>query len=421
MKRRSASVEEHPKGSGRYRVRARIGGKLKTLASNLTSAQAEEAANAYQEIQHEGEVKQGVTLAAFGRGFLDRRERAGVRAIRTDRASWAKHVERDALGALPVSSLDRRDIHDWLDRRSGIAHRTRLKLRNLLNVALQEAVDRGLLDSNPCREVKVHRSGAATSKDDLEGILQPDEQRRLLEAIPDDTNRALVTFALLTGLRQAEQWWLERDDIQSGAVIVRRSAGGLPPKGGKPRVMPLFPLALAAAELMPRRRVPYIFASLRGHRRQEGKAPRGWSGWLKAAGITRHVRWHDLRHTCATALLAGWWGRKWSIDEVCQMLGHSSTKVTERYARKLDTTLALAVSQTPLSMFPQGNTGGAKLLTSHDQTCSFVKHRSRVQISQSAPLVTGGHWEHTGNSDVEPALALWREALRAQGWGWAAP
>jgi len=52
--------------------------------------------------------------------------------------------------------------------------------------------------------------------------------------------------------------------------------------------------------------------------------------WLRAAGIERRVRWHDLRHTCASSLVAGWWGRQWSLEEVREMLGHSSVLVTER-------------------------------------------------------------------------------------------
>lgn len=74
-----------------------------------------------------------------------------------------------------------------------------------------------------------------------------------------------------------------------------------------------------------------VFPSLRGTMRQPG-APSGWERWVASARLGRTVRWHDLRHTCASSLVAGWWGRAWTLTEVCALLGHSSIKVTERYA-----------------------------------------------------------------------------------------
>ena len=60
-------------------------------------------------------------------------------------------------------------------------------------------------------------------------------------------------------------------------------------------------------------------------------------------GITRKVRFHDLRHTCASHLVMGTWGRRWSIEEVSKFLGHSDIQVTQRYAH-------LAASQTAAYM-----------------------------------------------------------------------
>jgi hypothetical protein len=69
----------------------------------------------------------------------------------------------------------------------------------------------------------------------------------------------------------------------------------------------------------------------RGARRQRGKTY-GFRKHLKAAGIVRAVRWHDLRHTCASSLVAGWWGNVWRLEFVRDLLGHSSVTVTEIYA-----------------------------------------------------------------------------------------
>jgi integrase len=48
---------------------------------------------------------------------------------------------------------------------------------------------------------------------------------------------------------------------------------------------------------------------------------------------TRHVRWYDLRHTCASSLVSGWWTtERWTLDMVKVYLGHASRLSTERYA-----------------------------------------------------------------------------------------
>jgi hypothetical protein len=146
----------------------------------------------------------------------------------------------------------------------------------------------------------------------------------------------------------------------------------------------LLPPAIAALASLPRRG-EWVFPGRGGERRSHGTPPKQWHAWLRSAGITRRVRWHDLRHTCATSLLAGWWGRKWTLDEVCRFLGHSGIQVTERYARKLAETQRFAVDNTPGFVFPLGNLGAPKMLESKETTDRFVNRRSRVQISKAAP------------------------------------
>jgi integrase len=401
-----ASVEEHPKGSGKWRVRVRKGKGFKVLASGLSEQRAYALADAQAQVRAVAQLREGVTFEQFGVGFMARRAEQGVRGVRKDELRWNKHVAAAPIGKLAVASLLRSDVVEWRDKLQG-KHRSKLKLLNLLRVALDEAVERGLLDANPAREVKLHKSGAARSTDDLEGILTPAEQGALIKAVRL-RDRPAVVFALFTGLRLSEQWRLDWSDLTPEAVIVSKSVGGDPAKSGKVREVPLLPGALQAVQVQRAfgRKGPIVFVGARGARRTDTKSPLSWPRWVKAAGIKRHVTWHDLRHTCATALLAGWWGRKWSLDEVCKMLGHSSIAVTERYARKLNETLRLAVAGTSgpaFPMFPQGN---KKELTVGKSSGSraFVKHRSSVQVRQSAPVLTSRGREQRGNSDGAQSL-----------------
>jgi integrase len=432
MKRKQghANVEEHTKGSGKHRVRARVKGKLVTVASGLSKSEANEVANAYAVVRNEKELHEGITLGQFGVGFLDRRERNGVRGIATDRSYWRQHVAGgpvgrepnvvdvppDPISALPISSLTRRDVLDWLDRRKR-SHRTRKKALCLLRVCLQEALDRELIQHNPARDVRVHKSGDRTATDDLAGILTPAEQKALIAAVPE-SQRPLVVFSLLTGLRQAEQWWLQQGDVYHGHIVVRRSRRGLPPKSGKNRTVYLLGPAEQALKVSASEG-KYVWPAKLGGRRQEGKAPKGWKQWVRDAGINRRIVWKDLRHTCATALLAGWWGRKWTIDEVCQHLGHSSVKVTEIYARKLAETNQLAVAQTvfpessPLMLKPMTNPAKNKGADSGIRTRDLRFTNSGRTISSSGRLL-GGVFPR-GNVSAEPSV--WALALAAESAG----
>lgn len=406
MRRKSghASVEEHPKGSGQWRVRIRAGKGFKTLASKLSHPQAIALADAQAQVRSVAQLRDGITFEQFGVAFMARRAEQGVRGVRKDELRWNKHIASAPIGKLAVSTLLRSDVVEWRDKLYGLEHRSKQKLLNLVRVALDEAVERGLLEANPAREVRLHRSGAARSTDDLEGILSPPEQRALIDAVPL-RDRPAVVFALFTGLRLSEQWWLDWSDLAGGAAVVSKSVGGAPAKSGRVREVPLLPEAVQAVQVQRAfgRKGSIVFPGARGARRADTKSPLCWSRWVKAAGIKRHVTWHDLRHTCATSLLAGWWGRKWSLDEVCKMLGHSSIAVTERYARKLNETLRLAVSATSGPMFPMFPGGNVKELTVRKASVqgAFVKHRSRVQVSQSAPVLTEDIGERPGNTARE--------------------
>jgi hypothetical protein len=54
---------------------------------------------------------------------------------------------------------------------------------------------------------------------------------------------------------------------------------------------------------------------------------------LRLCGIERNVRWHDMRHTCASSLIQGLWGgAPQRLEVVGKMLNHSTIASTQRYA-----------------------------------------------------------------------------------------
>lgn len=313
----------------------------------------------------------GVTLAGFGAEWLDDRELAGVRSIDTDRSRWAVHIAGAHWATWPLASITRAHVRDWLDgllrKRAKPGHGQkkrptgklgRVTVQNILNLlrcCLEAAVEKELLDANPARGLKLPKGSGATHEPWT--YLLPEEQAAFLtcEAIPEE-DRDLVAFALGSGLRQGEQWNLQLVDVGAERVTVRYGSKGKATKSGRIRRVPLFGLAADALARQLERlkgqpnpeRLVWPLPS--GCRRQKGKAPRGWQAWLTAAGLgdpaQRHdgqpVRWHDLRHSCASSLVAGWWGRRWSLEEVKGLLGHRSVTTTERYAHLADSALDAA-------------------------------------------------------------------------------
>lgn len=280
----------------------------------------------------------GTTLSAYMPTWIDRREKAGVRAVQSERSRMRCHVLKAPFAHIPMRSITRGQVADWLETLPLAPDAATLVLI-LLRGCLAHAKERGVIETNVVEGLKVAKKTRRTEEPWT--FLDPTEQRALLESLPEP-ERHLVAFNIGTGLRRGEMWCLElRDihvDVDDPYVFVRYGSPGHPPKNGKTRRVSLFGLALNAARawlaalsaFAPRNPLGLVFCGERGGRRKQ--AVTGWSGYVKSAKIGRRVRWHDLRHTFASSLVAGWWGRAWRLEEVKEEMGHSSIIETQRYA-----------------------------------------------------------------------------------------
>lgn len=375
--------------AGRGGFVARLPGRGKRLPPTPTREEAERLLAAAVVQLRAGLVSgdERLTLAAYGRSIIDQREREGARDTGTERSRWRVHVESTPLGRLPLVDVKQADVLRWRDQllvkrhaarpgrkstRATIKRSTAANAINLLHVVFRSAVDRGLVRVDPSQEVRLPRSKGSTEK--TWDFLTLDEQARLLAAI-SGPERDLVEVAMRTGLRASELAWLHMEDIELSRspprLVVRRSRKGGPPKNGKVRYVPLTPEAVAALRrwlarparttAATRRRtsldVPssLAFPTARGARRQaghmlgkctiDGRRVDRWTV-ISTATIGRRIRWHDLRHTCASSLVAGWWGRPWRLEEVRVYLGHGTIQMVERYAHLADSVLDEAVRST---------------------------------------------------------------------------
>jgi len=98
------------------------------------------------------------------------------------------------------------------------------------------------------------------------------------------------------------------------------------PKNGDPRFVPINETLMDALQQLPRRiDTPFVFPGKDGGRLTDIK--KAFLGTRERAGLD-DVRLHDLRHTFASHLvMAGV-----DLTTVKELLGHKSTKMTERYS-----------------------------------------------------------------------------------------
>lgn len=73
----------------------------------------------------------------------------------------------------------------------------------------------------------------------------------------------------------------------------------------------------------------YVFVDVKGHRFAESRIRRAFLLAKALAGITRRFRPHDLRHTFGCRLA----DRNISLQKIAKALGHTTTRMAERYAR----------------------------------------------------------------------------------------
>jgi integrase len=387
------SIDQLP--SGRWRVRLSLPGGERTSFTAATRDEAEELRRAALAELQEADLATvgGITLRQWGPRALDARELAGGRNRSSEDSLWNRHILSADFIDWPLASIRARDVRAWVastaKKRSGKKQKKHGKKRkkapkisagtvkhalDLLRAILHAAVVDELIEHNPAADVEPP-APTPRAEEPWTYLALPEQEAVLTCPQAPPPLVLIVAFALGTGLRQGEQWNLELADLHVDGddphVFVRFGSRGKPPKNGKTRKVPLFGLALEAAQLWLRglrgyaKKNPHklVFPSPRGCRRGKGKLPKGWRELLAAAGITRPFRWHDLRHTCASSLLAGWWGRRWTLEEVREVLGHKSVTTTERYAHLAPSVLAEAARGTraglPSGGFRQGGGEGS--------------------------------------------------------------
>lgn len=200
------------------------------------------------------------------------------------------------------------------------------KFKHILNKAAQQ----NIISHNLLSVIKVKREQTHIE------FLTAAELQQLADTPAPEPIRNAFLFCCLTGLRYSDcanlKWSYIYTDAGKYSISYRQK------KTGKEE---LLPISGQAALLMGERPATdgFVFESIPTDR----SANYYLKKWIAAAGITKNIHWHCSRHTFATLTI----NNGAEIYTTQKLLGHSTSKQTETYAKLLDKTKREAVEMLP--------------------------------------------------------------------------
>jgi integrase len=355
--------------SGNYAIVYYVGGKQKWETIGASRREAERALTARKREVDTGTWREpsSETLASYAERWLAHRDPARVggggrtrlspSTFEGYRLNLLRHV-LPRLGDRALSSLRTEEVDRLIaeleaeGKAAGTVRNVIVPLRKLL----ADAVRQGLLLANPAA-----RADLPPAQDFIGKEIPPEHtdaiRRGLLELAPLDPLRrepdlfyaCLFDVALGTGIRLGEVRALRWRDVDRGRRLIRVERAYSRQQLRKPktesgvRSVPLFPSVDAAFRELAARAVErglyapeqLVFASMRGAPLQPSNfRQRVWDPALRLAGLDGEgYRFHDLRHTCVSRLVAA--GADIKLVQV--VAGHANPLITlKRYSHLLD-------------------------------------------------------------------------------------
>lgn len=252
------------------------------------------------------------------------------------------------MGKVPLGKLNAQHIDRYLSkkRREGLAERYLLQHYAILRHSLNQAVKWGQIGRNPALLVTAPKRPRYQIKP-----LVGSDIEKFLEAAKESRLEVLYILAICTGLRRGEMLGLRWHDIDFEKGIIRPTYQIQRIKGQglkllklkteesrRPLAMPEF-VAAALKRRKIRQKEEKLFAGSKWRKTipdlvftsivgtpidPENLIHRDFKRTLKRASLPHSVRFHDLRHSCATFLAS----KGVHLKTIQETLRHSSYQVT---------------------------------------------------------------------------------------------
>lgn len=229
------------------------------------------------------------------------------------------------LGDITTHAIEAYKIKRLEDVKPATVNRELVLLKHMFNLAIAW----GKATANPVRGVRLLREAALPER-----ILTREEITKIF-AVCSDYFRPIVLTALHTGMRKMEILTLKwaQVDMEKRVITILFS------KSGRIRKIPINAVLYnVLVGLKEKATTEYVF-TCRRTKLPPGEIRTAWLTAIRKSGII-HCRFHDLRHTFASYLVAS----GVDIVTVKELLGHADIKMTMRYAHSAPESKVKAVA-----------------------------------------------------------------------------
>lgn len=375
------SIFESPKGSGIWYAQITLDGGKQVSRRGPSQKEARERLRELNKLK-EAQVDLGArqpTLWEWWQVWLDEfATKLKPHIIDDYRSIGRVHVSKHKIGGKRLIALTHADVQGWVNSlsRQGLAPYTVRNAYSCLRRALKVAERNRYVERNVATGVSLPEREGVEEK-----TITPltfEQAQGFLASVASDRYAVLYRLAINLGSRQGELLGLTWDcvDFEAGTLTIKQTLQRVRARGvkGAPlgwalltpktkaatRTLTLSPDLLAhlrahkaaqAAERLRggaefRERDPFrdrgglVFTTDRGAPIYGGGLLSQFKKALAAAGLPV-IRFHDLRHTAASLMIA----LKYQIVAISKILGHANPNITMKiYAHALEQDIAEAVA-----------------------------------------------------------------------------
>ena len=245
--------------------------------------------------------------------------------------------------------VDMKHKNGKLNGKGGLSPKSIRALKNIISQTLDMAVKNKLIPSNPCKFVILPPLVRYESN-----FYNDTQLKALFAALHDDPMLPLVKITALYGLRRSELLGLQWDsiDFEAKTMTIRHTVAKVTEVVAKDKTKNAssrrtFPLTAEALGIFKTAKCQeeqnriafgreylensYVFKWPDGHTYSPDYVSHRFKDLLKKHNLP-HIRFHELRHSCASLLI----DMGWSLKDVQEWLGHSDIQMTANIYSHLD-------------------------------------------------------------------------------------